>query len=96
MKKLLMFFFALAAATAAWAQGKCDFSTFNGGSLCTSYLDNENADGWKATKSQILQGYDVAGAQGYAPSVPIPHSMVIVLIRMLPSCCMVRSVNVAR
>lgn len=70
MKKLLMFFFALVAATAAWAQGKCDFSTFNGGSLCTSYLDNENADGWKATKSQILQGYDVEGAQGYAPSGP--------------------------
>lgn len=68
MKKLLMFFFALAAATAAWAQGKCDFSTFNGGSISTSYLTQENADGWVATSAQVLAGYDLEGAQGYAPS----------------------------
>ncbi len=63
-----MFFFALAAATAAWAQGKCDFSTFNGGSISTSYLTQENADGWVATSAQVLAGYDLEGAQGYAPS----------------------------
>lgn len=68
MKKLLMFFFALAAATAAWAQGKCDFSTFNGGSISTSYLTQENADGWVATSAQVLAGYDLEGAKGYAPS----------------------------
>ena len=57
MKKLLMFFFALAAATAAWAQGKCNFSTFNGGEVNTNYITSSNAEGWEATNSQIFSRY---------------------------------------
>lgn len=60
MKKLLMFFFALVAATAAWAQGKCDFSTFNEKEVYTQdYLTTtSNADGWTAEYVMTHAGWN--------------------------------------
>ena len=58
MKKLLMFFFALVAATAAWAQGKCDFSTFNGGLVSTQYITSSNEDGWTAENAMVHAGWN--------------------------------------
>lgn len=54
-----MFFFALAAATAAWAQGKCDFSTFNDGVVFTGdYITTSNADGWTAEYVFVHAGWN--------------------------------------
>ncbi len=55
-----MFFFALAAATAAWAQGKCDFSTFNNREVYTQdYLTTtSNADGWTAEYVMTHAGWN--------------------------------------
>lgn len=55
-----MFFFALAAATAAWAQGKCDFSTFNNREVYTQdYLTTtSNADGWTAEYVMVHAGWN--------------------------------------
>ena len=58
MKKLLMFFFALVAATAAWAQGKCNFSTFNDGKVSTQYITSSNKDGWTAENAMVHAGWN--------------------------------------
>ena len=56
MKKVLFFFFALVTSIGAFAQGKCDLSTMNGGKISTAYTTASNAEGWTVTNSQIHAG----------------------------------------
>lgn len=60
MKKVLFFFFALVTCIGAFAQGRCDFSTFNNGELDKSngYITSSNAEGWQATNCMVVAGWD--------------------------------------
>lgn len=60
MKKVLFFFFALVTCIGAFAQGRCDFSTFNNGELDKSnnYITCNNAEGWQATNCMVVAGWD--------------------------------------
>ena len=65
MKKVLFFFFALVTSIGAFAQGKCDLSTMNGGKISTAYTTASNAEGWTVTNSQIHAGKEAeATAEG--------------------------------
>ena len=60
MKKVLFFFFALVTCIGAFAQGRCDFSTFNNGELDKSnnYITCNNDEGWQATNCMVVAGWD--------------------------------------
>lgn len=65
MKKVLFFFFALVTSIGAFAQGKCDLSTMNGGKISTDYTTASNAEGWTVTNSQIHAGKEAeASSEG--------------------------------
>lgn len=60
MKKVLFFFFALVTSIGAFAQGRCDFSTFNNGELDkgNGYIECSNAEGWHAINCMVVAGWD--------------------------------------
>lgn len=58
MKKVLFFFFALVTCIGAFAQGRCDFSTFNNGKVDNGYIASTNAEGWQATNCMVVAGWD--------------------------------------
>ena len=60
MKKVLFFFLALVTSIGAFAQGRCNFSTFNNGELDKSnnYITCNNAEGWQATNCMVVAGWD--------------------------------------
>ena len=58
MKKVLFFFFALVTCIGAFAQGRCDFSTFNNGVVDNGYITSSNAEGWQATNCMVVAGWD--------------------------------------
>lgn len=65
MKKVLFFFLALVTSIGAFAQGKCDLSTMNGGKISTAYTTASNAEGWTVTNSQIHAGKEAeASSEG--------------------------------
>ena len=63
MKKVLFFFFALVTSIGAFAQGRCDFSTFNEGLVYTGYKECSNAAGWQATNCMVVAGWDESNAE---------------------------------
>ncbi len=72
MKKVLFFFFALVTSIGAFAQGRCNFSTFNNGELDkgNGYIESSNAEGWHAINCMVAAGWD----ESYAQAPDYTHS----------------------
>ena len=70
MKKVLFFFFALVTSIGTFAQGRCDFSTFNDGKVNNNYIESSNAEGWQATNCMVAAGWD----ESYAKEPDYTHS----------------------